>query len=184
MDRLEREGTTMEWLHFVPARSGSLQSADVAIMDWHPKFGDDFRRLNEEWITRYFVLEPDDQRTLNDPEREVIAPGGAIVVAVVDGEVVGTGALVVEGDGVYELAKMAVTPAWQGHGIGRLVAERLLAIARERGAKKVELVSQSGLAPALKLYTSLGFRHVPVGAVSYQRADVRMELVDPQGWHP
>lgn len=174
----------MEWLHYVPARSGSLQTADVAIMEWHPKWAGDFRRLNEEWITRYFVLEADDRRTLNDPEREVIAAGGAIVLAVSDGEVVGTGALVSEGDGVYELAKMAVTPAWQGRGIGRLVAERLLAIARERGAKKVELVSQSGLTPALKLYSSLGFRHVPVGTVSYQRADVRMELSDLQGSRP
>jgi GNAT superfamily N-acetyltransferase len=173
----------MEWLHYAPTRSG-LQTADVAIMDWHPKWGADFRRLNEEWITRYFVLEADDRRTLNDPEREVIAAGGAIVVAVCDGRAVGTGALLHEGEGVYELAKMAVTPEWQGRGIGRLVAERLLRIARERGAKKVELVSQSGLTPALTLYSSLGFRRVPVGAVTYQRADVRMELSDLKAWHP
>ncbi len=172
----------MEWLHYVPARRGSLETADVAIMDWHPKWAADFRRLNEEWITRYFELEPDDRRTLNDPEGEVIAGGGAIVVAVAEGEVVGTGALVAEGDGVYELAKMAVAPAWRGRGIGRLVAERLLRIARDRGARKVELVSQSGLTPALRLYSSLGFRRVPVGAVAYARADVRMELSDLEAW--
>jgi putative acetyltransferase len=174
----------MEWLHYAPARTGSLAGADVAIVEWHPKWAGDFRRLNEEWITRYFELEADDRRTLNDPEGEVIAPGGAIVLAVAEGEVVGTGALIAEGNGVYELAKMAVTPAWQGRGIGRLVGERLLAIARDRGARRVELVSQSGLTPALKLYESLGFRHVPVGAVSYARADVRMELSEPSAWRP
>ena len=174
----------MEWLQYVPMRSEELTRRDVAIVDWDPKWAADFRRLNEEWITRYFELEADDRRTLSDPEREVIAPGGAIVIAVAEGEAVGTGALVAEGNGVYELAKMAVTPKWQGRGVGRLVAERLLAIARKRGARKVELLSQSGLTPALKLYASLGFRHVPVGAVSYSRADVRMELSDLKAWRP
>ena len=173
----------MEWLQYVPVRAEEMRSAEITLVEWHPKWAGDFRRLNEEWITRYFELEADDRRTLEDPEREVIRPGGAIVLAVAEGEAVGTGALVAEGNGVYELAKMAVTPKWQGRGIGRLVAERLLRIAKARGARKVELVSQSGLAPALKLYESLGFRHVPVGQVSYARADVRMELSDLKTWH-
>jgi hypothetical protein len=35
-----------------------------------------FRMLNEEWISRYFVLEPKDIETLGDPETMILRKGG------------------------------------------------------------------------------------------------------------
>ena len=166
----------MEWLRDVPVLERERGVSRVEIVEWHPRFAGHFRRLNEAWISRYFELEPDDLRTLGDPAGEIIARGGAIVFALAGGQVVGTGALVHEDEGVYELAKMAVDPAWQGRGIGQLVAERLLSIARSRGARKVELVSQTDLAAAIRLYERLGFRRVPLGKAAYKRANVRMEV--------
>ena len=48
--------------------------------------------------------------------------------------------------------------------------------ARELGASWMELLSNSRLTPALKLYEKLGFRHVPVPPTLYQRTDVKMVL--------
>src|ERR1700756_593073 len=71
---------------------------------------DAFRRLNEEWITRYFVLEPKDREVLGQPEKMILGKGGHIFVADSGESVVGCVALIPMGEGVYELSKMAVSP--------------------------------------------------------------------------
>ena len=75
-----------------------------------------------------------------------------------------------------ELAKMAVTERARGRGIGRALCVALVALARERGAQQVELLSQTTLAAAVRLYRSLGFEEVPLGPVPYKRSNIRMVL--------
>ena len=65
-------------------------------------------------------------------------------------------------DGSFELAKLAVAQKVQGRGLGRLLAERVIAFARERGARRIVLWSASRLGPAVRLYEALGFRHAPL----------------------
>jgi hypothetical protein len=64
--------------------------------------------LNLEWLERWFTVEPIDREVLGDPETHILAGGGHVLFAV-DGEghAVGTVALKHEGDGVFELTKMA-----------------------------------------------------------------------------
>ncbi len=135
-----------------------------------------FRDLNLEWITAHFEVEDEDRRVLDDPEGEILASGGAILLAL-DGETpVGTGALIPTGPHEFELAKMAVTERARGRGIGRALCVALVALARERGAHQVELLSQTTLAAAVSLYRSLGFVEVPLGPVPYKRSNIRMML--------
>ncbi|MFC7666815.1 GNAT family N-acetyltransferase [Hymenobacter humi] len=89
---------------------------------------------------------------------------------------VGTCALIKEHEGVYELAKMAVSPRAQGLGIGWALGQAILGKARQLGARRVELLSNSRLTPALALYEKLGFQHVPVPPTPYERTDVKMVL--------
>src|SRR5271163_3605196 len=77
-----------------------------------------FRRLNEEWIVRHFVLEDKDRAVLGDPVKYILNPGGEIIFAIIGDETVGCCALAPEAPGQYEVAKMAVTEAYQGKGIG------------------------------------------------------------------
>lgn len=136
-----------------------------------------FKILNEEWIARLFTLEEKDRRTLNDPEREIVAKGGHVYLADVDGERVGAVALLAYGDGDYELSKMAVAPYLRGKGVGRRLIEYTLQQARTLGARRVFLGSNSVLANAVHLYEALGFRHVPpteLPYMGYARADVYM----------
>jgi putative acetyltransferase len=93
--------------------------ADVRIADYHPRWRDDFARLNIEWLERWFVVEPIDREVLSDPETHILAGGGKVLFAV-DGDdrALGTVALLHERGGVYELTKMAVEPAARGRGIG------------------------------------------------------------------
>ncbi len=144
--------------------------------------GDDasaFRVLNEEWIQRYFILEAKDREVLGDPDRTVLAQGGHIFMAWVEGEAVGCVALIPMSNGVYELSKMAVSPRLRGQGIGRRLLVHAIGQARTIGAKPLFLGSNSVLANAIHLYEAAGFRHVPpesLPPMPYTRANVFMEL--------
>ncbi|HEY9127908.1 MAG TPA: GNAT family N-acetyltransferase [Acidobacteriaceae bacterium] len=138
-----------------------------------------FRALNEEWISRYFVLEPKDIETLTNPDATILDKGGHIYIADHDGHAIGCVALIPMGNGVYELSKMAVSPVIRGQGIGRRLLEYTIAQARDLGAKSLFLGSNSRLANAVHLYESLGFRHVPpeeLPEMHYARADVFMQM--------
>jgi ribosomal protein S18 acetylase RimI-like enzyme len=149
----------------------------IEIRDFSPELSVYFERLNRRWIERYFAMEPLDYLLLQNPETEIIEKGGAVLFAVTaGGEVVGTTALKNDGDGVFELSKMAVDEKARGLGIGKALGAAALARARKMGARKVVLYTNSLLAPAINLYRKLGFRDVPVTGKDYSRADVKMEI--------
>ena len=166
----------MEWLHYVPERSAKSEDPAIRIVPYEARFRDAFRELNEEWLNFYMEVEPEDERVLSDPEGTILAKGGVIILAMADGRAVGSGALINEGDGKFELAKMAVTADYRGRGIGRQIAERLITVAKATGAREVELVSARLLPAATPLYRKLGFREIPLGDVPYARADIRMTM--------
>lgn len=135
-----------------------------------------FRELNESWIRKHFGMEEHDHEMLDDPDRYILQPGGQIIVATLDGRVVGCCALVPMEPGVYEVAKMAVAEDLHGRGIGRKVLSMVIAEARLMGATKLYLETNNRLTNAVHLYESLGFRHLPPKHSPYVRANVFMEL--------
>ncbi len=147
------------------------------IIDFRPEFANRFRELNMEWIERFFVAEALDREVLGNPQ-DILAAGGVILFAQERGNVVGTCALVAEegGSGHYELAKMAVTAASQGKGIGRRLLAEALCRFTALGGMHLHLETSSRLAAAMRLYESCGFRRVrrPGGPSPYARADVYM----------
>jgi len=152
---------------------------DVEIREFQAGDATAFRELNEEWISRYFVLEPKDVESLVDPKAKILDRGGRIFLAVRSGRPVGCCALVAMAPGEYEVAKMAVTESCQGAGIGRRLLAATIAEARTMGAHRLYLETNSRLTPAIRLYESLGFRHLPPERIvpsPYARANVYMEL--------
>ena len=145
----------------------------VAYQDRH---AEDFARLNREWLDGFGLYEEPDGKHLYSPRETILDPGGEILIAESNGRVVGTCALVPVSDKVFEIAKLAVAQEFRGAGLGRRLTERVLQRARDRGAMRIILFSSSKLGAALKLYESLGFRHVPPPSDQpYETADVYME---------
>lgn len=137
----------------------------------------DFIRLNEEWILKYFALEDADIELAANPSK-IIENNGYIFSLVENQLIVGVCALFSEGDGVFEVARLAVSPAHQGKGYGRVLLKTCLTKATEvLHAQKVYLVSNTKLKPAIKLYTEFGF--IPVESVRhtfYARGNITLQL--------
>ena len=150
---------------------------NISIIDFEPKYAADFKQLNVEWLDKYELTEPADISQLENYQTEILDTGGAIFLAKAGDEIIGSAALVQEKPGEFELAKMAVTAAFQGKGISKMLIEKCLDKARELGATKVILVSNHKLTTALSLYEKYGFRHVPVTNTHYANADVMMEKI-------
>ena len=147
------------------------------IATFNPSHAPDFARLNYEWIEAFFAVETHDREVLDDPQKWVIDPGGQIFMALMYGQSVGTVALIPAGNGILELTKMAVSPDFQGRGIGDTLMKASIDFARESGTKTVFLESHTKLQPALALYRKHGFVETPGDPNSlYARADVRMEI--------
>lgn len=151
------------------------ESNKVEIIAYDRRFADDFKRLNVEWLEKYFYVEAIDDQVLSNPEEKIINPGGQIFFAQYNGEIIGTGALLQETKGIFELTKMAVTEKYQGLKVGRKIMEAVIEAFREAKGTLLFLESNSRLKPALHLYESMGFVHKEKRPDShYQRADVYM----------
>ncbi len=149
----------------------------VEILRYQPQYAKDFRRLNLEWLEAYFRVEPVDEEVLGDPEGVILCGGGSIFFARVDGEIVGTCALLRQGAMRFELTKMAVTEKQRGRGIGRALIDAAIRDARDAGARELFLVTNSSMKASIGLYESSGFRITRRGAhPKYERGDLTMKL--------
>jgi putative acetyltransferase len=148
----------------------------AAIIAYENKYQPDIYRLNMVWLDKYGLTESHDIAILNDPENMIIKPGGYIWLAQVDDKIVGSAALINEGEGIFELAKMAVDEAYQGKGISKLLITTCIDKAKAIAAKKITLFSNHQLTTALELYKKYGFKHVDVTHSPFATADVKMEL--------
>lgn len=148
------------------------------VTTYRPDWRDAFERLNREWIDTWFVLEEADRETFRDPVANILTPGGQIFFVVEDGEPLGTCAVLRHDAEMHEIAKMAVAPIARGRGYGDLLMDTAVAFSRGAGARKVVIVSNTRLGPAIRLYEKHGFVRVPLEADSrYLRADIKLERI-------
>ncbi|WP_316822920.1 GNAT family N-acetyltransferase [Pedobacter gandavensis] len=154
------------------------ESKEVQIVAYEEKYQQAFRLLNEEWISTYFKMEEADYKALDNPKSYILDKGGRIFVALYKNEPVGVCALIKmdDPDYDYELAKMAVSPKIQGKSIGWLLGQAIVDAAKESGAFKIYLESNTSLKPAINLYQKLGFRKVIGRSTPYERCNIQMEL--------
>jgi putative acetyltransferase len=93
------------------------------------------------------------------------APRGALLLATVDGEVAGCGALRPLTDVDYpnacEMKRLYVRPVFRRFGIGRLMAQALMDRGLQAGYSNLLLDTLDDMEAARGLYTSLGFEEIP-----------------------
>ena len=157
---------------------GDAPMSSVEIVDYRPQYAEAFRDINLEWIEEMFAVEAIDLEVLSHPQEHILDHGGHILVALLDGEPVGVGALKKTSPGCYELTKMGVRPAAQGHRVGARLLQALVDRAAELKAEELYLLSSHKCAAAVHLYEKFGFVHdaeimARFGAL-YERCSVAM----------
>ncbi|HKQ48293.1 MAG TPA: GNAT family N-acetyltransferase [Phycisphaerae bacterium] len=85
-------------------------------------------------------------------------PEGRILIAELDGEVAGCVAMKKLREDVCEMKRFYVRPGLRGHGIGRKLAEAIVAEARSAGYRRMCLDTVPSMQAAMALYESLGFK--------------------------
>lgn len=151
---------------------------EVQVIEFKEEYADNFARLNYEWIEELFAIEDHDREILDNPQEYIINDGGQIFLALVADEAVGTVALIRVGEDSFELAKMAVSSKYRGLKIGDKLMSACIEYAEKAGKKKVFLLSNRKLIPAINLYKKFGFQEVPMDSnTSYQRTNIQMELI-------
>nr|WP_197501304.1 GNAT family N-acetyltransferase [Hyphomonas sp. Mor2] len=152
----------------------------LSVRDFTPQDASAFRDLNLAWVEAYFTVEAEDRAQLEDPRTHILDKGGAILMAELDGESVGTVGLVPgHGARVLELIKMSARSDLQGKGIGRALMEAAVAKARDMGAVQIWLETNTKLEAALALYRKSGFRELSgdeLTATPYDRCNCQMLL--------
>lgn len=91
---------------------------------------------------------------------ELVPPKGAFLLAQLDGEAVGCGAVKAIGRGVGEIKRMWVAPEARGLGIARRLLAALEAQAAAMGLGTLRLDTQRSLVEAMALYEASGYRRI------------------------
>ncbi len=90
-----------------------------------------------------------------------VPPKGGLWLAKADGEIAGVVGVRPFKDGLCEMKRLWVRPAFRGLGLGRRLAERTIAAARAAGYRAMCLDTLGHMGAARALYEILGFREIP-----------------------
>jgi len=138
-----------------PASSGDISA-------FTERDGDDVRRLFSEYAASLRIdlgFQGFDEEVAGLPG-SYAPPGGALLVARVDGETVGcVGVRQLEAE-TCELKRLFVRPAYRSGGTGLRLLEEAIAAARRIGYRRMRLDTIPGMERAQALYARVGFREI------------------------
>lgn len=150
----------------------------MEIIQYDSKYREDFVRLNTEWLTKLYYIESYDQYSMDHVE-ELIEKGSMVYFAIENGKVLATCMIEPLGNDVWEICKLAAVGQYTGTGAGTAVIKACMDFAISHGARKLCLITISGLKPAIHLYKKLGFVEIPYRKEVWhsEKADVEMEYI-------
>jgi DNA-binding MarR family transcriptional regulator/GNAT superfamily N-acetyltransferase len=111
-------------------------------------------------LGRRFEAGFDPTLSISATTAELSPPAGLLLVATLQAEPIGCGALKFHADRATEVKRMWISPAVRGLGLGRRLLAELERHAGRHGARLVRLETNRSLTEAVELYRSAGYREV------------------------
>lgn len=148
----------------------------MEVIEYQEKYKADFIQFNTDWIVDHFgALEEEDKATFRHIE-ESLKDGAMIYFAVENGVALATCmAKPMEKEGTWELCKLGSNKHVPHKGAGSAVFDAAMHWAICHGAKKLFILSNSKLKPALHIYEKYGFHEVKLDDYEYVRGDIAFE---------
>lgn len=101
------------------------------------------------------------EKELAELPGDYAAPQGRLLLATIAGSPAGCVALHKFAPGICEMKRLYVPPQFRGKGLGRILAERIIADAREIGYKQLRLDTvEPVMREAVRMYRKLGFQEI------------------------
>lgn len=134
-----------------------LNANQLLIRPFHPQDQKEVKDLILDGLIEHWgSLEP--SRNLDLDDITTSYAGALFLVALLDGRLVGTGALLPHAKEVGEIVRMSVKITCRRRGIGRLILRRLLEHAQQFGYRQVILETTATWQEAIQFYLDNGFQ--------------------------
>lgn len=149
----------------------------MKIIQFEERYRQDFIAMNTSWIIDYFQnLEPQDMNTFEKIDED-LKRGGMIFFAVKDDTALATCmAKPLEGS-TWEICKLASNKNRSHSGAGSAVFREAMQWAIDHRAKRLFIISNRVLKPALHIYEKMGFQEVQLENYEYERGDIAFEYI-------
>ncbi len=149
----------------------------MKIVEYDEKYKEQFIEFNTDWIVDNFgFLEKEDIDTFE--QIESLLESGAMIYFAVEGDTVLATCMAIPGaDKTWEICKLASNKSVSHKGAGSAVFKAVMDFAIGHGAKKLFLLSNSKLKPAVRIYEKFGFKEVKLDDYEYERGDIAFEYV-------
>lgn len=116
-------------------------------------------------------------KELADLPGDYAAPQGRLLLAEADGDAQGCVALRPNGEGICEMKRLYIRPQFRGAGLGRVLAEAVIAEARKIGYLRMRLDTVgASMQNAVALYKLLGFKEIAPYRVNPMPSATYLEL--------
>ncbi len=151
----------------------------MELVKFEEKYRKAFVDFNTDWIvTNFGKLEQHDLETFEKIDDEL--RNGAMIFFAVENDIPLACCMStpMEGD-TWEICKLGSNKDIPHKGAGSLVFGAAMEWAQEHGAKRLFIISNSRLKPALHIYEKHGFKEIKLDDYGYERGDIAFEYICP-----
>lgn len=149
----------------------------MKILAYDARYKASFIQFNTDWIVDNFGnLEEEDIETFRKIDEEL--EHGAMIYFAVEADVPLATCMAKPMSGeTWEICKLASNKQRAHKGCGSAVFEAAVQWAIEHGAKRLFLVSNRKLKPAIHIYEKYGFKEIKLNDYEYVRGDIAFERI-------
>lgn len=151
----------------------------MEIISYDKKYKKDFIEMNLSWINEMFKVEENDIKTLNSIEEQI--QNGSMILFALDDKLnaISTILITKKSESLYEIEKFATSKKYRSNGAGAMILDYAINYVKNKGGKKIILVTNTKCEAAIHLYLKKGFYEIPVDKkiFPYERGNIAFEMI-------